>query len=1311
MSYFGIHNHTADGSNLRLRDSTNKISDIINYAHSLGHSGIVFTEHEAITSHLDVLKYYDSVKDKDDWKDFKVALGNEIYLCNRDVCAENIGHNRYSHFILVALDALGHKCIRELSTKAWTQNSFMHVMYRVPTYYDDLEEALNTYKGHLIGSSACLGGALPNRLLEYKKTPTDEIWNSCINWIEYMNEIFGKGYFFLELQPSEFEDQLYVNQKLVELATITNTPYVISTDAHYLKKEDRKVHKAFLTAEDGDREVDDFYLTTYVMSEDEIHEYMDKYLGKDIVQKGIDNTMLIYNMIEYYQLTKKLEIPYLPLNTNEPNLLLVNKYKDKIELLENFYKSKYDSDRHLIREVLNYIDTDPYYQTDEAYIKINECLSYILSSSDKMEVRWSAYLLQVADYVNIAWEAGSLVGAGRGSGVGFCLLHILGITQINPLREKTQTFPWRFLNPERASVLDIDIDIMSSKRDIVINALKDRYGADRANKVMTLSTEKSKSAILTAGRGLGIDNDITSYIASLVVFDRGTPRTLKQMYYGDEENDFKPVAEFVKEMNARPELWETAQQIEGLVCGVGSHAGGVIITDKPFTESTALMKTKSGDIITQFDLHGCEDVSLIKIDLLCIDALDKMYETLMLLLKDNIIKWQGTLKDTYTKYIGVYNLERDAEEMWKLLWNHKVISAFQMEKASGVQALALTKPHSVDDLATINSVIRLMAQEKGAETPLQKFARFHENIQLWHDEMTEHGLTEEEQQILHDIIGVSYGICEAQEYLVLLTTHPKIGGFSLGWADKLRKAVAKKKPKDFLKLQDEFFKNAEEKKLSKNLVNYVWNVLVCTQRGYGFNKSHTLAYSIILLQELNLCYKYSPLYWNTANLIVDSGSLDEDSNDATNYGKIAIAIATVQKEGVKVSLPVVNEAEFGFKPDRTLNRIVFGLKGINSINTDISQAIIQNRPYDSIEDFCSKLVDTKTIPTAKMINLIKGGCFTELHHKDRRVTMDWFLKKYVFKPCEGLTMQQFAKIQEMNIIPESLELAVKMVNFKKYVLDDSNLHTKHIEEGKKMVKRGYHDGYYTLDKNSQPFFTNHFTEKSVVGLNKEFYLVSEKLFTKEVDSYIQPLKDWFAQVDTLELYNETMYKELWDKYASGTVPHWSMEALTYYDDEHELVGVNNELYGIVNFFDLPEEPEPYDYYTKYVNGEAKAVSKFKISRIAGTVLNADSNHHTVSLLTTHGLVNAKFNKGHFAFYNKQISAKLDEKSDKKTVLEKSWLKRGNLLCLQGIRRGDQFVPMVYKDTIYKHTVNLIQEVYEDGSMLLQTERVKINGEE
>jgi len=1301
MAYFGAHNHTAMGSNQRLRDSINKIPDMLLYANEIGLSGIAITDHESVSASLESIKYVNEFKKQGKLPDsFKLANGNEIYLCTEDVTAENKKTNSYSHFILIALNAKGHRFIRELSTLAWTENSFHSVMMRVPTYYSQLKEAMkSSYKGDVVASSACISGALPKRILLYQETQDPEIWQSCVDWIEMMNDIFGVGYFFLELQPSHNTDQIYINQKLIELSEQTGTPYIITTDSHYLKASDAEVHEIFLKSQDGERETAEFYSTTYLMSEAEVHSYMDDYIGAEAVNLGLNNTMLIYDKVESYELTKPLEIPYLPLDASEPNEALYNKYKDKIELLSEFRHSEHDSNRHLVREIVKYIDTDPYYTTSEAFEKINECLSYIKQSSEVNGVQWARYLLQIADYVRIAWDAGSLVGIGRGSGVGFCLLNILGITQINPMREKTQLFPWRFMNPSRMSVLDIDIDICGSKRDIVIEAMRGVYGKDRVCKVMTLNTEGTRSAIQTAARGLGVDNDVAQYISSLIVADRGQLRTLSQMYYGDEDN--KPVREFISEVDKHPKLFEVAQKIEGLVNGVGSHAGGVIVTDKPFSDSTALMRTNSGDIITQFDLHMAEEVSLIKVDLLCIDALDKIQSTLTLLLEDGLIEWQGSLKATYEKYLGTYVLERDSIDMWQMLWAHKIISFFQMEKESGKQAVALAKPKSVDELASINTVMRLMSQQGDEKQPLEIYTEQSRDLKIWEQRMVEYGLTSNEREWLHSQLDLSYGICATQESMMILLQHPQVGGHSLTFADKCRKSVAKKQPKAYLECQEEYYRVAREKGLSQKLIHYVWNVLIAMQRGYSFPSSHALAYSVIGLQELNLCYHFDPIYWATANLIVDA-STTEGNDSGTNYDKMSVALANIQKEGIKIQLPLINSAQFGFKPNVADNSIIYGLKGINGVGDDLAQQIIANRPYRTMEDFCDKLLNTKIVTTSKMIQLIKAGCFTELHSPDRTETMEWFIRNHIFIPTEKLTMQQFNKIKELGLIPESLTLATRMINFKKYVLSDEGLVEKHIDPDKKIPKKGYHDGYYILDKKSQPFFAEHFTEDSVVKVQGDYYVVSEKLFTKEVDSKIQLIKDWFNSKEALNAYNEAVYNTLWDKYASGTLPTWSMKALSYYDGEHELEHVDEETYGIVNFFDLPEVPEVYSSYTRYINGEARQFPKYKILRIAGTILSADNLHSTITLLTKYGAVLVKFSKGQYAFYNKQISEIGED--GKKTVLDGSWLKRGNKIVCCGIRQGDNFILKKYADTVYKHTIGLINDISSDGELQISYNR-------
>lgn len=287
---------------------------------------------------------------------------------------------------------------------------------------------------------------------------------------------------------------------------------------------------------------------------------------------------------------------------------------------------------------------------------------------------------------------------------------------------------------------------------------------------------------------------------------------------------------------------------------------------------------------------------LIKIDLLSVEGLDKIHTCIDLLCENGYVESEATLRETYEKVIGIYNLEREAPEMWKMVWEHKIQALFQMEKQSGIQGIALTHPENVDDLAVLNSVIRLMAQEKGAEQPLNKYARFKNNIGLWYKEMRDYGLTETEQKLLEPIVKQSYGICESQEKFMQLVQMPECGGFNLTWADKLRKAIAKKNPKGFLELQEEYYKNIEEKGLSKNLCNYVWNVLVSTSKGYGFNASHTLAYSLVGLQEMNLAYRFPIIFWNTACLITDSGGVEDADSEGknNNYDKIATAIGKMK---------------------------------------------------------------------------------------------------------------------------------------------------------------------------------------------------------------------------------------------------------------------------------------------------------------------------------------------------------------------------------------------------------------------------------
>lgn len=439
-------------------------------------------------------------------------------------------------------------------------------MRRVPTYYQDLFDIIGENPGHVIASTACLGGCLPTQILRAQQD--NSLVPKIYNWIKQINELFGQGNFFLEMQPSNNKDQITVNKQLYLLSKELNIPFIITTDSHYLTKEDRPIHKAYLNSQNGEREVDDFYATTYMMDTSELESYF-SYFDYSILQEAYQNILNIKNMCEDYSFEKPLNIPRLKWKNSEEHQINKEYWISKIPYLKTFWESNFEGDWKLADKIVLKLESNEKLNTQEIFDEVNDNLRIVKISSDVNKTHWSAYFLNLQNIIDLVWEAGSLVGPGRGSGVGFLLLYLLDITQINPLWEDTKTYSFRFLNPERVSVLDIDFDSEGTRRQDILNKFKSVYGRDRVSGVATFGTEKSKSAILTAARGLGIDNDIAQYIASLIPSERGQIWSLHDCMYGNGV-DRQPVKQFVYEMTENyPEIWTVAQKIEGLVCRLG----------------------------------------------------------------------------------------------------------------------------------------------------------------------------------------------------------------------------------------------------------------------------------------------------------------------------------------------------------------------------------------------------------------------------------------------------------------------------------------------------------------------------------------------------------------------------------------------------------------------------------------------------------------------------------------------------------------------------------------------------------------------
>ena len=1191
-------------------------------------------------------------------------------------------------------------------------------MRRVPTYYQDLIDIIRANPGHVVGCTACLGGALGTQLMKYKETKSEELYGKIIGWCEQMEWIFGADNFYLELQPSESHEQTYVNRMLIDIANNFHYNYIISTDSHYLKKEDASIHAAYLNAQDGDREISSFYATTYMMDTEELESHLD--LTIEELETAYHNIRSIAVMCEDYSLMKPLKIP--ALQWKEPDVKHIDRaWYLAVPSLQKFYESDYEGDRVLARAIVDRLIKEPTLQTSAVYAAIEDNLDKTWESSLVNKTHWSAYFLNLQRIIDVCWEAGTLVGCGRGSGVGFILLYILGITQINPLAETVQTYSFRFLNPSRVSVLDIDTDIEGGRRADVLNTFRKVYGQDKVANVATFRTEKSKSAVLTAARGLGIDVDVAQYIASLIPADRGQLRSLDQCMYGDEENGFEPIKQFIYEMTENyPELWEVAHKIEGLVCGTGIHAGGIIFVDEPFVNSTALMRAPDGTICTQFDLHDCEDVSLIKMDLLSVEAMDKMHICLDLLCDYGYVERKPTLRETYESTIGIYNLERESKDMWHMVWRHEIQSLFQMEKQSGIQGIALTKPESVDDLAHLNSIIRLMAQEKGGEMPLNKYARFKENIELWYDEMRYFGLKPSEMEILEPIIKGSYGICESQEAFMQLVQIPECGGFDLNFADKLRKAIAKKNPKAYDELTKEYFETCREKGLSMNLCNYVWNVLVATSRGYGFNLSHTLAYSLIALQEMNLAYRFPIMFWNCACLISDAGGAegeeneeeeiveevhcedyegfedfveendDEDEDDdeeataadkkkkktkSTNYGKIASAIGKIKSSGVNVAPPDVNKSTYTFSPDIENNTIRYGLSGITKVGEELVKTIMDGRPYTSVDDFLRRIKINKP----QMVNLIKSGAFDCFG--DRNKIMYEYIAS-VSDTKKRITLQNMKMLIDFGLIPDEYDLERRVYNFNKYI-----------------KKLKLDATYFGLDEIAFAFYSQHFDMDKVEPCEdtESGFKIKQTAWDNYYQKHMSIVRPYVQKhaAELLISVNDRLMSETWDKYCTGSLSKWEMDSVSFYSHEHELCGVDMDRYELTDFFDLPEDP----IVDRVVPIKGKQVPILKLFRICGTVLDRDKAKKTVTLLTTSGVVTVKIFGGVFAQYDKQISERGAD--GKKHVIEKSMFSRGNKIIVIGVRDGDSFRAKKYSRTPY-HLVEQIVEVNPDGTMVTRS---------
>ena len=1284
-TYFNIHNHTMY-SNIRLLDCINRPTDLIDKAIELGLSGIAITDHECLSAHMEVNQYAKKIKEKH--PDFIIALGNEVYLVDKREPGI-----KYNHFILTAKDEIGHKALRELSSIAWYNAYTDRGMERVPITKEELATVMAKYKGHVVATTACMGGELSTAA--YNMTLAENVndmasasifYQQICDFLTYCINVFGDD-FYIECAPSTADDQCITNRKLYRIAQAYNIPLIVGTDSHYLTKEDRYVHKSYLNSKGGEREVDSFYEFAHLMTYDEVHSLLEQCFGDGMIAEYIlENSRKMGEKFTSYSLERKQMIPKVEVKDYPKSWKWFSPGNMRFPLIRELCFSDNIQERYWINECLDNLLEKGLWE-DKYLDRIETEADVIKDIGEKLDDCLFAYFNTFKHYIDLFWECGSIVGPGRGSATGFLSNYLLGITQLDPIRWDLPY--WRFLNKERAELPDIDIDLAPSKRPAIFEAIRKERGELGLVQVATFGTEGTKSAILTACRGYrsadfpdGIDVDQAQYMSSLIPQERGFLWSINDVVYGNDEKDRKPVAPFIREVNNYPGLLSIIMSIEGLVNKRSSHASGVILYgDDPF-DTAAFMRTPSGDLITCYDLHKAEAAGDTKYDFLVTEISDKIIKCFELLVADNVIEDLG-LRGLYNKYIHPEVMDTTDERIWDHLAAGDVLDVFQFSTGVGLGIAKKLKPRNPMEMTAANAMMRLMS-EKDKESQQDRYARIQKNgLGVFDAEMRQAGLDDHMIELMHKHCDQYWGCCAIQEQMMMLLMD--VAGFSLGEANNARKIVGKKQMSKIPELREQVYSRFDRVQSA----NYFWENAIAPQLGYAFSLNHSLPYSFVGMQSIYFVVNFNPIYWNTACLIVNSGATDEEAGGQTDYGKIAKAIGDITNAGIRVSLANINKSDFGFAPDVENNRILFGLKGMLNVGDDLIANIIENRPYSSPKDFLNRVKPSKQA----MIALIKGGAFDDM--EERQFVMAW----YIWETCDKksrITLQNMGGLIKHGLLPEKTEeqiLARRVYEFNRY-----------LKAITKADKYAYKD-MYTLDSRAIAFLQEIDCDDLMTTDNLSWY-IKTKSWDNVYQKHMDVFRKWIAsdKESILAALNTQIFLEDWNKYAKGSISAWEMEVLCFYYHDHELQNVNNDKYGFVDFNLLPEDP----IIEKTFQKGGKDIHIFHLNRICGTCIAKNKTKSTVTILTTTGVVNVKFRKEYFAMFDKQISERGAD--GVKHVVEKSWFNRGNMIVVTGIRSGDDFISKKYAST-GGHQLYRINEILENGDLVLQDSRYQGGTEE
>ena len=877
MSNFShLHVHTE----FSMLDGACKVKDLVKTTKEMGMNALAITDHGTM---FGIIDFYTVCMDEG----IKPVLGCEVYVAPRTRFDKSPKYDKKPyHLVLLAKNIEGYYNMSKIVSKAYQEGFY----YKPRADKDLLKEFASD--GNIIALSACMSGEVTSLITNKKLDLAEKAA------LEY-RDIFGDGNFYLEIQDHKIPEQKEANPHIIEIARRNKIPLIATNDIHYIKRENSFSHDVLLCIGTGNKLNDEKrmrYPTSefYMKSPDEMKALFPE------APEAIENSLRITEDCNVNFTFDELHLPAF-------------KVPDGYDIVSYL--------RHLCMDGLKWRYPDNW---QEIVPRLNYELDVIHTKG------YDAYFVIVWDFMNYSRKENIPIGPGRGSAAGSVVAYTLGITDIDPLRYGL-IFE-RFLNPERKSLPDIDIDFCYNRRQEVIEYVRELYGNDHVAQIITFGRMKARAVIRDVGRVFELPLPFVDKIAKLIP---AKAKNIKEALETEAELDNL----YTEDMSVK-RLLDTAQELEGLARHPGIHAAGVVISKYPLEDCVPLHTTGGTDISTQYEMKNLEKIGLLKMDFLGLRTLTVMEDAVKLIKKNRGVE------------LDIGNLPLADNKTIELLQRSQTVGVFQLESDGMKKIVRELKPEGFEDLIPLVALYRPGPLGSGMVDDFIECRRGRKEIEYKHP-------------FLEPILKETYGVILYQDQVMKISN--ELAGFSMGQADLLTRAMGKKKHDVMAKQKGVFIDGAVEKGVPKETAEEIFD-LMAFFAGYGFNKAHSACYAYIAYQTAYLKANYPVEFM--AGLITSV----MDKSD-----KLAVFISECKKMGIAILPPHVNTSVFSF--DVEGDNIIYGLGGVKNVGQGAIEAIICSRekegPFESLFDFC-KRVDLRTVNKRVLENLIQAGAFDGL---------------------------------------------------------------------------------------------------------------------------------------------------------------------------------------------------------------------------------------------------------------------------------------------------------------------------------------------